>query len=187
MAMATLIREADQELPEIDLNAIPSLSNPDLLLGILRSTVKNDVGRWKAIWLETHHGMTKVKLPKFLRELAELELDLGAPVRVWLDPEERSTARALIPLQAKLVISGGCKKTCVAVCSSKSCCRKGGKKLYQQLCDLSSTSDLEVRKCGCLKSCKSGPMVKVDGRVQALSLDTPPSWLPSAQARFSKS
>lgn len=153
----------------IALENLPDSSNPDVLLGVFRYAAKNSQGRWKGLWLETQRGIVKVRLPKSLRVLAELELEPGKPLRIWLDPKDRATAAALIPLQAKLVISGGCKKTCVAVCSSKSCCRKGGKEIYRTL---QQQPDIEVKKCGCLKSCKSGPMVKIDGKVSKFEATT---------------
>lgn len=152
---------------------------PSTLSGILAKKITGGSGRLKKLLLEIPGGHIEIRLPKELRVVAELELKVGEPVRIWLDPDSKQPrAVSLIPLRPYQILPHSCltanpgaPRACVFVCNSKSCCRKGGDELYQKLVEASELDPgLQVRKCGCLKQCDSGPMVKIKGKgVEALA------------------
>ena len=143
--------------------------------GLVRSKLVGKSGRIKRLILDVPSGIIEVRIPKSLRYLAQLELEVGEPVRIWLEAgAKQMTALALVPLNPRSVLPHACNaaRTCILVCNSKSCCRKGGRELYSKLVEATQTHPtLEVKKCRCLKQCDRGPNVKVPGLgVEAMKL-----------------
>lgn len=136
--------------------------------GLLKSKVAGKSGRIKRLVLDTPTGLVEVRIPKSLRYLAQLELEVGEPMRVWLDGSPKNkTALALVPLNPRTVLPHvfNPARTCILVCTSKTCSRKGGDDLHSKLVEATAAHPtLEVKKSSCLKQCRKGPNVKIAGR-----------------------
>ncbi|MGB3295696.1 MAG: (2Fe-2S) ferredoxin domain-containing protein [Phormidesmis sp.] len=90
----------------------------NVIQGRYLQRIESGKGKLKAIVLKTPQGEQTVQLPKSLRAIAQAELTLGEPVRVWADSSENSPkkgankkqsarlwATQLIPLSPKARVS----------------------------------------------------------------------------------
>ena len=89
----------------------------NIIQGRYLQRIETGKGKLKAIVLKTPQGKQTVQLPKPLRAIAQEELTLGEPVRIWVTPPEEGVAKRskkqstllcatqLIPLSPKARIS----------------------------------------------------------------------------------
>jgi (2Fe-2S) ferredoxin len=150
--------------------------------GIL-SSFRESKGVLRSLLVETLWGSFEAKLSKDMRQPLHAELVQGMAIRLWLRVKG-SKVRALlvVPLEARQVVYTGAREACIWVCTSKSCCRRGGSELLKTLQEAAQTqleARLEVKKCGCLGTCKKGPSLKVRGdkKVHQVSPCSAPQWL----------
>ena len=144
--------------------------------GVVQSFVRKKDGTVKGFELETVHGKVQVKLAKHLRPFVTAELSEGAQVRLWIRLDgKRPVAEMFIPLCPLAVVNRTCRETCVMVCGSKSCCRKGGGEQVVEKLEVELKarygSSVRVKKCGCLSACRKGPSVKIAGRGGVQQID----------------
>ncbi len=76
-----------------------------VIQGCYAGKIESKKGKLKGLRIATEKGDTKVYLPKSLRAIAQAELTLNEPVRVWLDGDRTSKkklyALQLVPLAPK--------------------------------------------------------------------------------------
>jgi len=76
-----------------------------VIQGCYAGKIESKKGKLKGLRIATEKGDTKVYLPKSLRVIAQAELTLNEPVRVWLDGDRTSKkklyALQLVPLAPK--------------------------------------------------------------------------------------
>ena len=90
----------------------------NIIQGRYLQKIESGKGKLKAIVLKTPQGKQTVQLPKSLRAIAQAELILGEPVRVWVAHSEKGAAKKsskkqptllcatqLIPLSPKARVS----------------------------------------------------------------------------------
>lgn len=132
----------------------------DIIQGRYLQKIESGKGQLKAIVLKTPQGEQTVQLPKPLRAIAQQELTLGEPVRVWAAPAKKGTAKKhseplcatqLIPLSPKARVSAPldteatakasqskkskqskkpASQLTVQLCQKKNCCKRGGNNLW---------------------------------------------------------
>lgn len=133
----------------------------------LLTALHESKGALRSLTVETVFGTFEARLPKELRQPLQAELEVGMAVRLWLKVKGGKIKAALVvPLEARQVIYTGPREACIWVCTSKSCCRRGGSELYKALQEVAraeTETRLEIKKCDCLGSCKKGPSLKVRG------------------------
>lgn len=126
----------------------------------------------KLLTVETVRGTFRAKVAKGLRAALGAELSVGMAVRLWVRVKsDKVLVELVIPLQAKQQIDqaapcGASREACIWVCTSKSCCRRGGSELLTNLQNAVEQQDqarIQIKKCGCLGSCKKGPSLKIRG------------------------
>lgn len=157
------------------------------ITGLVVSWIQDKQGAPKVLRIETVRGSFQAKLAKPLRSPLSHELTRDMPVRLWLRVKGQNIrAEMVVPLEAKQVIEGPCNnapsQACIWVCTSKSCCKKGGSELLQKLKEVASEQpncQLEVKKCGCLGTCKKGPSLKIKGdrKVHQVTPCAVPQWI----------
>ena len=152
--------------------------------------IESDKGKLKGLRIQTEQGKQKIYLPKILREVAQAELRIDRPVRVWLDGDRSSKkklyALQLIPLepQPALQIDSAslqkqknpkakkkqpkssksakpASKVTVQICQKKNCCRKGGDELWNAFASASAEHAFKLEPIGCLGGCKRGPNIRL--------------------------
>ena len=143
------------------------------ITGLVARMGTSKSGLPKTLTVETVGGTFEVKLEKSQRAPLAAEISTGTPVRVWVRNEGRSLrADYVAPLEARpnlevpIRCSTATREACIWVCTSKSCCRKGGAELLERVQEEACKVDgarLRVRECGCLGTCKKGPSLKVRG------------------------
>lgn len=149
----------------------------------LLTSLQESKGILRSLTVETMWGSFQAKLAKHLRQPLAAELTQGMAVRLWLRVKgSKIRALLVVPLEARQVLYTGPREACIWVCTSKSCCRKGGSELLktlQQAAQSQSDARLEVKKCGCLGACKKGPSLKVRGdkKVHQVSPCSASQWL----------
>jgi len=141
----------------------------------------------RSVTVESVRGTFEARLSKDIREGLAAELDEGMAVRLWLRVKgSKVKALLIIPLEAKQVVYTGSRAACIWVCTSKSCCRKGGSDLYKSLRHAAQDQpEVQVKQCGCLGACKKGPSLKIRGdrKVHQVSPGAAPDWLNAALNR----
>lgn len=146
--------------------------------GLLVAMETNKEQHPKLLTVETVRGTFKAKVSKALRAPLALELGLKMPVRLWLKVKgDKITAELVVPLEARQVVDTSCREsrqTCIWVCTSKSCCRRGGSEVLEKLQQSIPAEDqarIQIKKCGCLGTCKKGPSLKIRGekKIQQVS------------------
>ena len=151
--------------------------------GLLLSLNQSPKGSLRSLTVETVWGTFEAKLSKELRKPSQAELEPGMAVRLWLRVKgPKIRILMVVPLEARQVIYTGPREACIWVCTSKSCCRKGGSELLKSLQNAAenhSQAKLQVKKCGCLGACKKGPSLKVRGdkKVHQVSPCSASQWL----------
>lgn len=142
----------------------PFIPGPGPITGLIveLQRVKNEL---RGITLETVRGTFTMSLNRSLREALSAELNAGMAVRCWLIIKgNKVKAQLVVPLKARPIVytqPGSCS---IWVCSSKSCCRKGGDQLFKCLLQATENNSLvKVRQCACLGACKKGPSLKISG------------------------
>ena len=167
--------------------------------GLVVAWSKDKHGHPKTLRIETVRGTFQAKLNKELRQPLSAELSPGMAVRLWVKVKSQTVkALLVVPLEAKQVLKAGVPpgasgaaavgkpQACIWVCTSKSCCRKGGSELLEsvKLAAESCEAQIEVKKCGCLGTCKKGPSLKIRGdkKVHQVSPCAVPQWLNKALA-----
>jgi len=140
-------------------------------------------GEVRNIRVETVRGTFQARLSKSLRIPMGRELELHMPVRLWLRVKGRKVrADLIIPLEPKKVVCTA-PEACIWVCTSKSCCRKGGDQLLKSLQEAAQhqppETRLQIKQCGCLGACKKGPTLKVKGdrKLHQVAPRSAPEWL----------
>lgn len=153
-----------------------------LITGLDRSK-----GGLRSLTVETVRGTFEARLAKDIREGLSAELDEGMAVRLWLRVKgSKIKAQLVVPLEAKQVVYTGSREACIWVCTSKSCCRKGGDELLKSLKKAAEENpDVQVKQCGCLGACKKGPSLKMRGdkKVYQVTPGAAPDWLSAALNR----
>lgn len=142
--------------------------------------IKSGKGTIKGLRIATDKGKEKIYLPKSLRKIAQAELALEMPVRIWVDGDRSSNkklyALQLIPLAPKSALSiedvskqktinkdkkKRKAKVTVQLCQKKNCCKKGGDELWQAFERASQQQDFKLEPVGCLGGCKRGPNIRL--------------------------
>ncbi len=141
----------------------------------------------RSLTVETVRGTFEARLAKDIREGLSAELEEGMAVRLWLQVKgSKVKAQLVVPLEAKQVVYTGSREACIWVCTSKSCCRKGGTELLKSLRKAAEENpDVQVKQCGCLGACKKGPTLKMRGdkKVYQVPPVNAPDWLSAALNR----
>jgi (2Fe-2S) ferredoxin len=141
----------------------------------------------QSIVVETVRGTFEARLSKDIRQGLAAELEEGMAVRCWLRVKgSKVKAQLVVPLQARQVVYTGSRAACIWVCTSKSCCRKGGSELLKSLRKAAQDNpDVQVKQCDCLGACKKGPSLKMRGdkKVYQVSPGSAPDWLSAALNR----
>ncbi|MBS2038082.1 (2Fe-2S) ferredoxin domain-containing protein [bacterium] len=141
----------------------------------------------RSLTVETVRGTFEARLDKELREALTAELEVGMAVRCWLRVKgSKVKAQLVLPLEAKQVVYTGARSACIWVCTSKSCCRKGGTELLKSLRKAAQENpDIQVKQSDCLGACKKGPTLKMRGdkKVYQVTPGAAPEWLNAALAR----
>lgn len=136
------------------------VANMKIIQGRYLQKIESGKGKLKAIVLKTEAGKQTVQLPKPLRAIAQQELTLNEPVRVWVESPNQGKGAAkkspklcaiqLIPLSPKVRASvpletqstseasesekSKSKKSkpqlTVQLCQKKNCCKRGGDALW---------------------------------------------------------
>ncbi len=156
----------------------------EVLQGRYLKPIESGKGKIKGVQLETTAGVQTVYLPKSLRAIAQQELVLGEPVRIWADLDGKSKkqkllARQLIPLtprstvlaerpdRSKKADQTKAKQTAkapltVQLCQKKNCCQRGGDDLWQDFEKRSADQQsFRLEAIGCLGGCKRGPNIRL--------------------------
>lgn len=149
----------------------PFVPSSGPITGLLTGMDTNKDRHPKVLTVETVRGTLRAKVVKGLRPALRAELSVGMAVRLWLRVKgDKVQAELVIPLQAKQAIEappcGASREACIWVCTSKSCCRRGGSQLLEKLQQAVEEQDqarIQIKKCGCLGSCKKGPSLKIRG------------------------
>ena len=152
--------------------------------------IESDKGKLKGLRIQNEQGKQKIYLPKTLREIAQAELTLEQPVRVWIDGDRSSKkkpcALQLIPLAPKPELQAEhttlqapknledkkkrlkngkpakqASKVTVQICQKKNCCRKGGDELWNAFAAASAEHAFKLEPIGCLGGCKRGPNIRL--------------------------
>lgn len=138
--------------------------------GLLVGMDTNKEGHPKVLTVETVRGTFKARVAKSLRAPLGSELELRMALRLWLKVKgDKIMAQLVVPLRARQVVEGACREArqaCIWVCTSKSCCRRGGSEVLERLRDAIAPEDqarIQIKKCGCLGTCKKGPSLKIRG------------------------
>ena len=80
-----------------------------VIQGCYAGKIESGKGKLKGLRIATEQGDEKVYLPKALRAIAQAELTLNEPVRVWLDGDRSSKKKRyvlqLVPLAPKSTVS----------------------------------------------------------------------------------
>lgn len=166
---------------------------PQILEGRFVGSLASPKGKLKGLRLQTSEQEYTIKLPKFLRLVAERELEPGQRVRVWASPTKGEwIALNIIPLSPKrrealgelpsLPTAKETKKAAAAparlqVCRRGSCCKRGSTAVYEAAAAAIATnpalSHLRLEPSGCLKECKKGPAIKLSPTQEVFTKVTP--------------
>jgi (2Fe-2S) ferredoxin len=153
----------------------------------LITALQRGKGGLRSLTVETVRGTFEARVARDIREGLSAELDEGMAVRLWLRVKgSKIKAQLVVPLDAKQVVYTGSREACIWVCTSKSCCRKGGTELLKSLRQAAMENpDVQVKQCGCLGACKKGPSLKMRGdkKVYQVAPGTAPDWLSAALNR----
>jgi hypothetical protein len=163
----------------------------EVLQGRYVAAVESSKGQLKSLQIETDSGVQIVHLPKSLRVVAQQELNLGEPVRIWATADlkrpkaiskkrskKTSASKALaqtalcavqiVPLQPKSTVSvpaslSQAPKLMVQLCQRKNCCKRGGDELWQAFAAArqSQGRPFKLEAVGCLGGCKQGPNIRI--------------------------
>lgn len=154
----------------------------EVLQGRYVSGVESSKGQLKSVQIDTDSGMQTVHLPKSLREIAQQELTLGEPVRIWALADKKPKqklkkelrALQIVPLQPKPIVSiplaqpsikPASPQLTVQLCQRKNCCKRGGDQLWQAFekaaYESSRDRPFKLESVGCLGGCKHGPNIRI--------------------------
>ncbi len=158
----------------------------EVLQGRYLKPIESGKGKLKGLQLETDEGVQTVYLPKSLRAIAQQELVLGEPVRIWVETDDKPKKQKLLALQLipltpqatvqlaerpKKANQTKAKKTkaktakaplTVQLCQKKNCCKRGGDDLWQDFEKRSADQQgFKLEAIGCLGGCKRGPNIRL--------------------------
>ncbi len=161
----------------------------EVLQGRYLKPIESGKGKLKGLQLETDEGVQTVYLPKSLRAIAQQELTLGKPLRIWVEIDGKSKkqkrlALQLIPLTPQATVQVAerperpkkanqlkVKQTkakaakaplTVQLCQKKNCCQRGGDHLWQDFEKRSADQhSFSLEAVGCLGGCKRGPNIRL--------------------------
>ncbi len=161
----------------------------EVLQGRYLKPVESGKGKLKGLQIETDEGVQTVYLPKSLRAIAQQELALGEPIRIWIETDEKSKkqkrlALQLIPLTPRSTVQverlDRSKKAqtakaqtakaktakaplTVQLCQKKNCCQRGGDDLWQDFAKRHAADQhsFKLEAVGCLGGCKRGPNIRL--------------------------
>lgn len=153
-------------------------------IGVFRS----DKGKLKGLWLRFGHQDHAVKLPKYLRPMLVSELVPEAFVQVWAYPSEGGwRAINILPLAEAEVVAlrersdslpqtdvgpHAMPRTRFEICGKGKCCKRGSQSIWRSLqAALEANPDLKhisLAMTGCMKTCASGPNLRVCSTGQTL-------------------
>ncbi len=126
-------------------------------------------GKLNSIQIQTSTIIQSVHVGKDLRVLLHELLTPNVAVSLQVKVKKRRvTAKfAVLMPHCNLVIDRKMipKPIEIKVCSSKHCCKNGGKDIYESLQQLRSDSNIgvQVSQVSCMGNCKNAPAIKIDG------------------------
>ena len=149
--------------------------------------IESGKGKLKGLRIKTEQGKEKIYLPKSLRAIAQTELTIEQPVRVWIDGDRSSKkkryALQIVPLVPKPTLyidkdnskpreknrvdkkrkkkAKKASKVTVQICQKKNCCKKGGDTLWETFESASAERTFKLEPIGCLGGCKRGPNIRL--------------------------
>ena len=136
-----------------------------IVSGLLIAKVEKRPGKVRRLRLETSSGAIEIRLPKYLRVVAQEELRVGESVRVWVKRNAKGLrAFGMVPLTPQPSLTLTPPSPRISVCTDKNCGRRGGREIFKELVKAShSVPDMQIRKCSCLRQCQFGPNIRIKG------------------------
>jgi len=142
------------------------------LIGELEDLVINSKGRVKYLYLSTSEKHFGIKVAKEQKNILSQYLKVGCSLRVsgmrkckphQSETEYKAYVIELLAEPLKPTSTSSCtrSKSQILICQSSSCCKQGGKAVYEKLRTELHFQDIydqvEIKTIGCLKHCKQGP------------------------------
>jgi len=158
-----------------------------VLKGQYAGMLRSKKGKIKGLQLRSQSGDYAVKLPKYLRPVLVREFTPDEYVQVWAYPDEAgwravnvlplpeteaaelAQAIATAPVAPSPPAPAAPKsEVCIQVCGKGKCCKQGSRQLAQALqAEVAANPALQhvsVETTGCMKACKQGPNLRVEGK-----------------------
>ena len=134
-----------------------------VIQGRYAEKIESGKGKLKGLRIETEGGSEAVYLPKGLRAIAQEELTVDEPVRVWIEADKKSSkakkryALQLIPLTPKTRVASGADQVIAQTGDQKKSKKKSlGKKDKKKKKVKAKKAKVKVQVCQKKNCCKKG-------------------------------